>query len=224
MSLRVLAGTLLAMSALFWFGVWTANLDNRKGVDPVEVVDPPPPSSSDLAAPAAPQESERGIDAPSTQASQGAASGHPPRAPGSLGSLNLLQASEEYHPTRERFLELAGAIYFALEASEDELDEAGDGPWQKFDLDTLRRELRPQSELEALWSQPDTQALWALHQEHYLAQANLLILLERVEHGATRDALERELETTRTRLDSLRLSIWNDPAYQALYLLSKELR
>lgn len=172
----------------------------------------------------APPEPARGAAISSSRASQGAAVEDPAVVSGSLGSLNILQASDEYHPTRERFLALAGAIYLALDATPDELAEAGEGPWQKFDLNTLRRELRPESELAALWTLPDTQALWALHQEQFLTQANLLILLGRVEHGATRNALERELEITRARLDELRLAIWNDPAYRALYLLSKELR
>ena len=145
-------------------------------------------------------------------------------APISLGSLNLLHASEEYHPTRERFMALAGSIHFALDASPEDLAEAGPGPWQKFDLPTLRRELLPERELDALWTLPDTKALWRIHQTEFLAQSNLLILLDHAATPSVREALEKELAATRGRLDSLRLSIWNDPAYQALYLLAKELR
>jgi len=199
-----------------------------QGVGPVAVGTPPDASlaaaTRDPQHVPPPDDGGHGTDAPSLQANPEAANGGPQAVSGSLGVLNLLHASEEYHPTRERFMALAGSIHFALDASPDELADAGPGPWQKFDLESLRRELLPERELEALWTLPDTQALWRLHQEQFLAQSNLLILLDMPSTPSVREALEKELEATRGRLDDLRLSIWNDPAYQALYLLAKELR
>jgi hypothetical protein len=138
-------------------------------------------------------------------------------------TANAASVSAEYHPTRERFMELAGSIRFALEASQEEWDEAGDGPWQEYDREALIRELRPESELEALWAQPDTQALWVRHQAEFLAQANLTMMRERAEPEA-RSVIDREILSTWRRLDQIREAIWNDPAYVALYRLSKELR
>lgn len=152
------------------------------------------------------------------------------------GSLDTLGAKldPQYAPSHERWMDRAGSLERALEASPEDLAGLDLDFWEKhlewkwlLDKDFAHlTELFPidiQGELEADWKLPDTQALWAVHQELFHAQANLVMLSDHAD-GQMKVALEDELMRVRAKLAELREAMWSTPDTKFLWSLSEALR
>lgn len=175
------------------------------------------PADADVAARSYPPEPEAPADA------TGAGVGSLPGFGGSLWLQSGLHG-EDFAATEVRFQGLSAAIYRALDL---EWEDIPVDMREVYSVSELRRSLDPQAELARLWQIPYVREMWLVHQDLFLAQANLSTMLDRVAHPDTREQLQRSLDDVRYRLHSTRLSIWSesrDPAYRWLYELDRATR